>query len=194
MKPRALISFGKLAVALALTLTSNILLPDTSWAQISVFASVEGLQCSSTDVSFPGAIIVRSLSGGLLAGSGGGGSGGGVQPPPAPVLAPLKIAKDFDQCSPLLFRAAVVGQAFARVTITFVKEGASRFAFFVIELTDVFVQDMIIGANDALAQTSEEVSFTFQKIKLTDILIGANGKPGGTVVIECDFRARTCSK
>ena len=80
MKPRALISFGKLAVALALTLTSNILLPDTSWAQIGVFASVEGLQCSSTDVSFPGAIIVRSLSGGVSAGSGGGGGGSGGQP------------------------------------------------------------------------------------------------------------------
>jgi type VI secretion system Hcp family effector len=189
MKPRALISFGKLAVALALTLTSNILLPDTSWAQIGVFASVEGLQCSSTDVSFPGAIIVRSLSGGVSAGSGGGGGGSGGQP----VLAPLKTAKDFDQCSPLLFRAAVVGQAFARVTITFVKEGGSRFAFFVIELTNAMVQDMTIGANDALAQTSEEVSFTFQRIKLTDILIDATGKPVGTVVVECDFKALKCT-
>ena len=52
MEPRALISFGKLALALALTLTSNISLPNTSWAQIDVFASIEGLQCSSTDSKF----------------------------------------------------------------------------------------------------------------------------------------------
>lgn len=189
MKVRPLISFGKLAVALALTLTSDISLPDTSWAQISVFANVEGLQCSSTDASFPGAIIVRSLSGGVSAGSGGGGGGsGGGQP--APVIAPLRIAKDFDQCSPLLFRAAVVGQAFARVTITFVKEGGTRFSFFVIELTNATVQDLTIGANDAV---SEEVSFTFQRIKLTDIIMGANGKFGGTVVIDCDFKALKCT-
>ncbi len=190
MKVTPLISFGKLAVALALTLASDISLADTSWAQISVFASVEGLQCSSTDASFPGAIIVRSLSGGVSAGSGGGGGGSGGQPAPAPVIAPLRIAKDFDQCSPLLFRAAVVGQAFARVTITFVKEGGSRFSFFVIELTNATVQDMTIGANDAV---SEEVSFTFQKIKLTDIIMGANGKFGGTVVIDCDLKALKCT-
>jgi type VI secretion system Hcp family effector len=184
MKPSLLISFERLIVTLALAFTSNILLPDNSRAQISVFANVEGLQCSSTDASFPGAIIVRSLTGGVSAGSGGG-SGGGQSG-----LAPLKIAKDFDQCSPLLFRAAVVGQHFARVTITFVKEGAARFAFFVIELTDAMVQDMTIGASDALA---EEVSFTFQKIKLTDILVDAKGKVGGTVVVECDLKALKCT-
>jgi type VI protein secretion system component Hcp len=113
MEPRALITFGKLALALVLTLTSNILLPNTSSAQIDVFASVDGLLCSSTDKVFKGAMIVRSLSGGFSAGSGAPGAPGGRQPS----LAPLKIAKDFDQCSPELFRSAVVGQTFSRVTI-----------------------------------------------------------------------------
>jgi type VI secretion system Hcp family effector len=189
MESRALISFGKLAAALVLTLISNLLLPNTSSAQIDVFASVEGLQCSSTDRFFTGAIIVRSLSGGFSAGSGAPGVPGGRQPS----LAPLKIAKDFDQCSPLLFRAAVVGQAFAHVTISFVKEGGSRFVFFVIELTNAVVQDMTIGANDALAQTSEEVSFTFQRIKLTDIIQDPSGKPGVPVVVECDFATLKCT-
>ena len=153
MEPRALISLGKLALALVLTLTSNILLPDNSWAQIDVFARVEGLKCAGTDVRFPGAIIVRSLSGGIsVAGSSlppGGGIGGGRR---EPTIAPLKIAKDFDQCSPLLFRAAVVGQAFPRVTISFAKEGGSGFLFFEIELTDVMVQDMSLGATTGSGQ------------------------------------------
>jgi type VI secretion system Hcp family effector len=187
MKPRALITFGKLAVALLLTVISNILLPNTSWAQIDVFANVDGLQCSSTDKVFQGAIIVRSLSGGVSAGITVPPGGGGRQPS----ITPLKIAKDFDQCSPLLFRAAVVGQAFPRVTISFVKE-SSRVVFFVIELTNAMVQDMTIGANDALAQTSEEVSFTFQKIKLTDIPQDATGKPI-PVVVECDFTTLKCT-
>ena len=108
-------------------------------------------------------------------------------------LAPLKIAKDFDQCSPVLFRSAVVGQAFARVTISFVKEGGSRPVFFVIELTNATVQDMTIGANDAIGQTAEEVSFSFQKIKLTDIVMDATGKQVGTVVVECDFTTLKCT-
>ena len=186
MEPRALISFGKLALALLLTLTSNILLPNTSSAQIDVFASIDGLQCASTDSAFKGAMIVRSLSGGFSAGNG---APGGRQPS----LAPLKIAKDFDQCSPELFRSAVVGQAFARVRISFVKESGSRPVFFVIELTNATVQDMTIGANDAIGQTAEEVSFSFQKIKLTDIVIDATGKQVGTVVAECDFTTLKCT-
>jgi len=188
MKPRALISFGKLAVALALALISNTLLPDASWAQTSVFASVDRLQCSSTDASFPGAIIVRSLSGGVSRDNTGGAGSGGPSGPP--VLAPLSIAKDFDQCSPLLFRAAVVSQAFKRVTITFVREGASRSAFFVIELTNVVVQDISIGANNDRA--SENVSFDFDTITLTDIRVDASGKSAGTVVISCDVKSLKC--
>ena len=71
-----------------------------------------------------------------------------------------------------------------------IRWGGSRFSFFVIELTNATVQDMTIGANDAV---SEEVSFTFQRIKLTDIIMGANGKFGGTVVIDCDFKALKCT-
>ena len=193
MKPKILIRFGKLAVALVLAVTSSILLPDPSWtAGIDVFARVEGLQCSSTDQLFKGAIIVRSLSGGISGGSAGGGGLGGIRGG-QPSLLPIKIAKDFDQCSPLLFRAAVTGQAFPRVTISFVTEGPERLVFFEIELTDATVQDMSLGANDALGQTAEEVSFNFQKIKLTDTIINATGKPGGKVVVECDVIKLICT-
>ena len=120
----------------------------------------------------------------------GGGIGGGRR---EPTIAPLKIAKDFDQCSPLLFRAAVVGQAFPHVTISFAKEGGSGFLFFEIELTEVFVQDMSLGANDAIGQTAEEVSFSYRKIKLTDISQDATGKPIVTAVVECDFATLKCT-
>ena len=48
----------------------------------------------------------------------------------------------------------MVGQAFPHVTISFAKEGGSGFLFFEIELTDAMVQDMTLGANDALGQTA----------------------------------------
>jgi type VI protein secretion system component Hcp len=77
------------------------------------------------------------------------------------------------------------------VTITFVKEGGSRFAFLVIELTNAMVQDMSIGASDARA--SEEVSFTFQSIKLTDIgQDPTTGKGGGITIINCDVKSLRC--
>jgi type VI secretion system Hcp family effector len=193
MKSTHLMSLRKLALALVLTLTSNILLPDTSWtAGIDVFARVEGLQCSSTDHFFQGAIIVRSLSGGISAGDPRGIGLGGLRGSP-PSLAPLKIAKDFDQCSPLLFRAAVTGQAFPRVTISFVEEGVQHHVFFEIELTDAMVQDMILGANDSLGQTAEEVSFTFRRIKLTDTVLRQDGKAGPKIVVECDLTTLKCS-
>ena len=122
-----------------------------------------------------------SLSGGITAGS--------IGAQPTPTL--LKIAKDFDRCSPLLFRAAVLAQRFERVTISFVRPELGL-SFFEIELTNAIVQDMTLGANDALAQTAEEVSFAYQTIKLTDIIIGPEGQPGGRVVVECDFAILRC--
>jgi len=60
----------------------------------------------------------------------------------------------------------------ARKTCLFLYSPVSeRLVFFEIELTDATVQDMSLGANDALGQTAEEVSFNFQKIKLTDTII-----------------------
>jgi type VI protein secretion system component Hcp len=77
------------------------------------------------------------------------------------------------------------------VTITFVREGASRSAFFVIELTNAVVQDISIGASNDRA--SENVSFAFETITLTDIRVDASGKFGGTVVISCDVKSLKCS-
>jgi type VI protein secretion system component Hcp len=86
----------------------------------------------------------------------------------------------------------VVGQIFTRVTISFVKKAGSRPVFFMIELTNATVQDMTLGA-DAIGQTAEEVSFSFQIIKLTDIVIDPTGKQAGTVVVVCDFTRLRCT-
>lgn len=56
---------------------------------------------------------------------------------------------------------------------------STRLIFFEIKLTNATVQDLTMGANDALAQTSEEVSFSYQTIKLTDVVIGPDGKTCG---------------
>jgi type VI secretion system Hcp family effector len=187
------VQYWKFAVGLVLILfIPSILLPAASWAaDIDVFATIEGLQCQglSTDSRFPDAIVVRSLSGGISNSStiGGSGLGGGRSVP-----APLKIAKDFDACSPLLFRAGVVGRHFSRVTISFVTDANSP-VFFEIQLTDAVVENMTLGANDALGQTSEEVSFIFRRMKLTDTVILQSGAGGGQVVVECDFVQNSCS-
>ena len=55
------------------------------------------------------------------------------------------------------------------------------------------MQDMSLGANDALGQTAEEVSFSYRKIKLTDISQDATGKPIVTAVVECDFATLKCT-
>jgi Type VI secretion system effector, Hcp len=142
-------------------------------------AQIHVLETRSLSVRFPGAFLVRRHHRAvLLAGN--------------QFLHLFKIAKDFDRCSPLLFRAGVLQQRFGRVTISFVRPGVDPILFFEIELTNAGVQDLILGANDALGQTAEEVSFTFQTIKLTDIIIGADGTPAGQVVVECDFATSRC--
>jgi type VI secretion system Hcp family effector len=188
------ISFKKWAIGLLLMLvTSNIFCSLSSAADIDVFANIEGLQCQgmSTASRFPGAIVVRSLSGGTsnssVVGTGGGGG------PGKPIPAPLKIAKDFDACSPLLFRAAVLGQHLNRVTISFVANNDNSPVFFEIQLTDALVQDITLGANDALNETAESVSFIFRRLKLTDRVILPTGAPGGQVVVECDFVQNLCN-
>ena len=178
----------KLVIALSLGLTFQALLPHLSSAlDIDVFATIDGLRCNGSggDPRFTDAIIVRSLSGGV---SNTVPTQGGRATP-----TPLKIAKDFDQCSPLLFRAGVMNQHFSRVTISFVRPDVNPLVFFEIELTNATVQDLTMGANDALAQTSEEVSFSYQTIRLTDVVIGPDGKPAGQVSVVCDFATARCN-
>lgn len=86
-----------------------------------------------------------------------------------------------------------MNQHFSRVTISFVRPDVNPLVFFEIELTNATVQDLAMGANDALAQTSEEVSFSYQTIKLTDIVIGPDGKPSGQVSVTCDFVTVRCN-
>ena len=79
------------------------------------------------------------------------------------------------------------------MTISFANEIGFCTLFFEIELTDAVVQDMSLDANDALGQTAEEVSFSYRKIKLTDISQDATGKPIVTAVVECDFATLKCT-
>ena len=111
---------------------------------VGVFAKIDQLNCKglSTDEAHHDEIIVRSLSE-TVAGAMNL-RVGGVAP------SPLKIVKDFDGCSPLLFKALVLGQPLPLVRISFiVAPRDSPVEFFRIELQEAQVQSMTSPQIDA---------------------------------------------
>lgn len=88
---------------------------------------------------------------------------------------PLTIVKELDATSVQLFGAAVTNEIFPSVTCTFYRRSqtGSGEAYFKISLTDAAVvdyRDAGDGTNgDVPGDERERVSFTYQKIELTDL-------------------------
>lgn len=149
---------------------------------VEVFAKIDGLSCQglSTDAMHPGEIIVRSLSETISETT-------GTKAQPTPLI----IVKDFDGCSPLLYRALVLGKRLPRVQISFTfVDGAGRIEFFRIELMNVTIMGMTIGQSD---QTSEQISISFVSLRLTDIAINPDGRPGASTTVTCNFIRNSCN-
>ena len=110
---------------------------------------------------------------------------GGVAP------SPLKIVKDLDGCSPLLFKALVLGQQLPLVRISFITiaPGGDPVEFFRIELQDAQVQSMTTALSTF---PSEEVSFVFRRMKLRDVGIREDGTLSGATEVTCDFVKDKC--
>jgi len=104
-----------------------------------------------------------------------------------PVLSPIEVLKDVDQCSPQLYLDSVTNKAISSATITFVQPNLTP--FFEIKLTDVFITSLehvtvtkgdktiqdagSVDLNSTLVTGLQEVvGLTFFKIQLTDLVSG----------------------
>jgi type VI secretion system secreted protein Hcp len=88
---------------------------------------------------------------------------------------PLTIVKELDATSVQLFGAAVTNEVFPSINCTFYRRSqtGSEEAYFKVSLTDAVVvdyRDAGDGADgDVPGDERERVSFTYQKIELTDL-------------------------
>jgi type VI protein secretion system component Hcp len=128
----------------------------------SIVVTVDGLNCSTslgTGV-FPALAwsfgATDSLSSG---GTGSGGSTGKV------ALSSLTVSKRADSCSPRLFGDVVTGRHIKTVTI--VQEN-TRGDDFTVALSDAIVSGYQLGGNESSEFPTEQISFAFSKICLTD--------------------------
>jgi type VI secretion system Hcp family effector len=182
-----------------MALATVIILPQLSWAvdlsqvgQIFVFAQFGELRCgpSPPDMpsiadEFPNQIIVRSLSDATSRPFNA--NTGQLTRQGQATAGPLKITKDFDGCSPLLYRALVRGENFFSVVISFVALDQKSLPgrFFEIELINAHVQSMTQSFNNGFPL--DEVNVIFERMRLTDRLSGQ------AVTVTCDFVADSCS-
>lgn len=128
----------------------------------SIVVTVDGLNCStSLGTGIFSALAwsfgaTDSLSTG---GVGTGGSGGKV------AVTNLSISKHADSCSPRLFADVVSGRHIKSVTI--VQEN-TRSEAFTVALSDVIISSYQLGGTESTELPTEQISFEFSKICLTD--------------------------
>lgn len=128
----------------------------------SIVVTVDGLNCSTSlgTGEFPALSwsfgATDSLSIGL---TGSGGSAGKV------ALSNLTVSKRADSCSPRLFADVVTGRHIK--TITVVQEN-TRGDDFTVTLSDAIVSSYQLGGTESTEFPTEQISFAFTKICLTD--------------------------
>ena len=92
---------------------------------------------------------------------------------------PFKVLKNFDKSSPKLLQAMVTGETLRRVTIKFFdidpRTGVSRH-FYTIELLNGMISSIASTGSTGASGADEVVGFTFQTIRLTDVLNGTSAE------------------
>jgi|KBSSwiS6_1023812.scaffolds.fasta_scaffold59704_1 type VI secretion system secreted protein Hcp len=129
--------------------------------QSAIAVNVNGLGCSTTAGTDAFSALAWSWGAtntGDLS-SGGGGGAGKVN------AGDVNVSKPFDACSPLLFGAVATGKHFQSLTLT---QSNSDGTATTLQLTDVIVSSWQAGGSVASQAASENVSFAFAKVCLTD--------------------------
>lgn len=128
----------------------------------SIVVTVDGLNCSTSLGTGVFPALAWSFGATDSLGSGGTGSGGSVG---KVAVSNLNVSKRADSCSPRLFGDVVSGRHVKTVTI--VQEN-TRSEAFTVTLSDVIVTGYQLGGTESTELPTEQISFAFSKICLTD--------------------------
>jgi len=128
----------------------------------SITVKVAGLSCQTSLGG--GTFSASAYSFGAtqtVSASTGGGAGEGKA-----TVAPLNIAKAFDECSPALFGGVVTGKHFQTVDLT--QEDNKGHAILTISLTDALITSYQIGGSQASDTPRESIQIDFRKICISE--------------------------
>ncbi len=157
MKAKTVISLLVLCVFLALT--------QVAAAQTPVMTiKTQGLSC--TTGAGPGTSAVMSYAFGASVNTSTTATATGATSS-APVIAPLSVTKQFDECSPALLAAVTRGQHFPRVDL--VQYDANRRPVLTISLDEAtFVAYQVGGTGSSIA-FQEPIQLVFRRVRFTGL-------------------------
>ena len=162
--------YPRIAFAMALVIAVALSTPTISHAKqdppnTTISVVMNGLGCSTPAGS--NSFAVSSFSFGATNTSttvGGGGGTGKAQ------VTGLNVTKAFNECSPALFGATMTGKHFPSLRL--VHADATGNPVITIDLTDVLVSQYQIAGNAGPDVPYEALSFSFEKICITDAASG----------------------
>ncbi len=163
------------ALSLVLPLGSSAPVPTAGAAQVDYFLKIEGVDGESTDPGHRNEIEIESFSWGVtMPRDAATGMATGRRQ-----HKPLTIKKTIDKASPLLARAAAMGDNMKKVVLT--GRDPSGHEFEIASFFDVFVSDFMQNGDQG-SRPMESLSLNFQKIEFSYIPKGADGKAGTPIV------------
>ena len=128
----------------------------------SIVVTVDGLNCATSLGTGVFPALAWSFGATDSASVGTRGTGGSAG---KATVSNLTISKHADSCSPRLFADAVSGRVIKTVTI--VQEN-TKSDVFTVTLTNALVSSYQIGGSESTELPTEQISFDFTKICLTD--------------------------
>lgn len=151
----------------------TILLATAAWAQngqgrgrrSTIVVTVEGLSCTTSAGTGMFPALTWSFGATQTVNTTGGGAGAGKAN-----ITDVTVTKRTDSCSPILFGDVATGRHIARVTI--VQQDNNHDDVFNVVLQDVIVSSYQLSGTQADEVPTEQISFNFAKITLTDAISG----------------------
>jgi type VI secretion system secreted protein Hcp len=157
---------------------------------VDLFLKVDGINGESRKVNHQNEIDIVSFDFGAVqhgsfhTGGAGGGSGKAE-------ISDIRIQKQVDKSSPLLFKACAAGTHIASAIIYSQKagDGSSPLTYYQIKLEDVIVSDIHNSGSSGGDQIMESVTFNCAKVTFDYQAQNAQGgKDGGVVTAYYDIR------
>jgi type VI protein secretion system component Hcp len=159
-------------VACLLAIGFAVVDADTAWAQVDTFMLVPGITGGSVNEQHKGWIDVMSITQTLEPNGKRGSS------------CALHVTKSLDIAGPLLWAAAVTGQAFPEVRVEVLKPGESPFLLYEIKLGNARVSTISTNVAFAFAENLALVADTATLTVFTQKADGTQG-PSVTSTISC---------
>jgi type VI secretion system secreted protein Hcp len=135
----------------------------------SITVAVDGLSCTTPAGTGTFAALSWSFGANQTGTTGTASSGAGAGKISAS-LTSLNVSKRADSCSPVLFGDVVSGKFLK--TVTLVQQDNAKDDVFTVTLTNVLVGSYQLGGDQSSEIPTEQISFTFSKICVSDTQSG----------------------